>query len=260
MGAAGRMGRELIRAITSHPSCMLLGGIEPAESPFIGKDLGVLAGLGPLNLFVTDDALTLIAHSDAIIDFTSPKATVEFAGFAANARIVHVLGTTGLDKNAQAAIIASARHATIIQSGNMSLGVNIAAALTRKIAEVLSPDYDIEILEMHHRHKVDAPSGTALMLGTAAAAGRKVKLSDVSVRTRDGHTGPRRQGDIGFAVLRGGSVVGDHEVIFAGEGEEIRICHHASDRGIFARGAVSAALWGQGKGPGLFSMTDVLGI
>lgn len=260
MGAAGRMGRELIRAILSNPSCILLGGIEPAKSPNIGKDLGELAGLPTFGTSVISNALSLIEQSNAIIDFTNPKASVEFAGLAANARIVHVLGTTGFDQNAEAAIAAAARQTTIIKSGNMSLGVNLAAALTRKIAEVLSPDYDIEILEMHHRHKVDAPSGTALMLGSAAAAGRGIKLSDVSVRTRDGHTGDRRRGDIGFAVLRGGSVVGDHEVIFAGEGEEIRIRHHASDRGIFARGALTAALWGQGKGPGLFSMSDVLGI
>lgn len=260
MGAAGRMGRELVRAIDCDPSCVLAGGTEPPGSPFLGKDLGELAGLGQRGLPVTDDPLALIASADAIIDFTSPRATIEFAGLAANARIVHVIGTTGLDDQAEAAIAAAARHATIIKSGNMSLGVNLAAALTRKVAEVLDADWDIEIVEMHHRHKVDAPSGTALMLGRAAATGRNVDLSTASVRVRDGHTGPRRRGDIGFATLRGGSVVGDHTVIFAGDGEEISIRHHASDRGIFSRGAVKAALWGKGKGPGLFSMTDVLGL
>jgi len=260
MGAAGRMGRELVRAIEAEAGCVLAGGVEPSGSPLVGQDLGELAGIGARGIPVTDDALALIARSDALIDFTSPKATVDFAGLAANARIVHVIGTTGLDAAAEAAIAAAARHATIIKSGNMSLGVNLAAALTRKMAETLDADFDIEIVEMHHRHKVDAPSGTALMLGRAAAAGRGVDLSTASVRVRDGHTGPRRRGDIGFATLRGGSVVGDHTVIFAGEGEEISIRHHASDRSIFARGAVKAALWGRGKGPGLFSMTDVLGL
>ena len=260
MGAAGRMGRELVRAVVANQSCTLLGGIEPTNSPYCGKDLGELAGIGSVGTLITDNALSLIAHSDAIIDFTSPKATVEFAGYAANARITHVIGTTGLDKNAEAALSAAARHATIIKSANMSLGVNVVAALTQKIAKILNADYDIEILEMHHRNKVDAPSGTALMLGSAAAAGRGINLTESSIKSRDGNTGPRPRGDIGFATLRGGSVVGDHAVIFAGEGEEITIRHHASDRAIFARGALTAALWGQGKGPGLFSMSDVLGI
>jgi len=260
MGAAGRMGRELVRAITADPACALSGGTEAPGSPNLGRDLGELAGLGANGVLATADPLELIARSDAIIDFTSPKATVELAGLAANARIVHVIGTTGLDAAADAAIAAAARHATVVRSGNMSLGVNLAAALTERIAGILDADWDIEIVEMHHRHKVDAPSGTALMLGKAAAKGRGVDLSTASVRVRDGHTGPRRRGDIGFATLRGGSVVGDHTVVFAGEGEEISIRHHAADRGIFARGAVKAALWGRGRGPGLFSMTDVLGL
>lgn len=260
MGAAGRMGRELVRAIAAESACVLSGGTEPPGSPHIGRDLGELAGLGANGVTVSTDPLELIARSDAIIDFTSPRATVEFAGLAANARIVHVIGTTGLDAAAETAIAAAARHATIVKSGNMSLGVNLAAALTTRIASVLDADWDIEIVEMHHKHKVDAPSGTALMLGRAAASGRGVDLSTASVRVRDGHTGPRRRGDIGFATLRGGSVVGDHTVIFAGEGEEISIRHHAADRSIFSRGAVKAALWGRGKGPGLFAMTDVLGL
>jgi 4-hydroxy-tetrahydrodipicolinate reductase len=260
MGAAGRMGRELVRAIAADPACVLSGGTEPPGSPYLGRDLGELAGLGANGVTVSADPLDLIARSDAIIDFTSPRATVEFAGLAANARIVHVIGTTGLDAAAETAIAAAARHATIVKSGNMSLGVNLAAALTARVSAVLDADWDIEIVEMHHKHKVDAPSGTALMLGRAAACGRGVDLSTASVRVRDGHTGPRRRGDIGFATLRGGSVVGDHTVIFAGEGEEISIRHHAADRSIFSRGAVKAALWGRGKGPGLFAMSDVLGL
>lgn len=260
MGAAGRMGRELARVVHATPGCALAGGIEPAGSNFVGHDIGELAGVGVTGVKVTDDALALIATVDAILDFTRPAATVEFAGLAANARIVHVIGTTGLSEADDKAIRAAARHATIVRSGNMSLGVNLLQALTRKVAQALDADFDIEIVEMHHKHKVDAPSGTALMLGEAAAAGRGVALKDTSVRVRDGHTGARKRGDIGFATLRGGSVIGDHSVIFAGEGERVVLQHLASDRGIYARGAVKAAMWGRGKGPGLFSMADVLGI
>lgn len=260
MGAGGRMGRELVRAVHAMDGCAVAGGIEQTGSPFLGQDVGAVAGIGEVGAAILDDPLDVIAKIDAILDFTSPKATVEFAGLAANARIVHVIGTTGLGPEDEAAIAAAARHATIIKAGNMSLGVNLLAAITRRVAEALDADFDIEIVEMHHRHKVDAPSGTALMLGQAAAEGRKVVLDDVSVRCRDGHTGARRRDDIGFQSLRGGSVVGDHTVIFAGEGERVELTHIASDRGIFARGAVKAALWGRGRGPGLFAMSDVLGL
>ncbi|MGQ0671654.1 MAG: 4-hydroxy-tetrahydrodipicolinate reductase [Hyphomicrobium sp.] len=260
MGAAGRMGRELVRAVHAMPGCVVAGGVEVAGSPAVGADCGSLAGLGSLGAVITDDALPLFATVDGVIDFTRPASSVEFAGLAANARIVHVIGTTGLGEADEAAIKAAARHATIIKSGNMSLGVNLLAAVTRRVAAALDQEFDIEIVEMHHRHKVDAPSGTALMLGAAAAAGRNVALDDRSVRSRDGHTGERRPGDIGFATLRGGDVVGDHTVVFAGPGERIEITHRASSREIFARGAVKAALWGRGKGPGLFAMTDVLGL
>jgi 4-hydroxy-tetrahydrodipicolinate reductase len=179
---------------------------------------------------------------------------------AANARIVHVIGTTGFSTADEAALAAAGRHAIIVKAGNMSLGVNLLTAITRQVAAALDADYDIEIIEMHHRLKVDAPSGTALMLGQAAADGRRVDLTKASVRVRDGHTGVRTPGDIGFQSLRGGTVVGDHTVIFAGEGERIELTHIASDRGIFARGAVKAALWGRGRKPGVYSMLDVLGI
>jgi 4-hydroxy-tetrahydrodipicolinate reductase len=259
-GASGRMGRELIRTVHARPDCVLVGAVEQQGSLAVGQDAGLLAGLGKLGVVITDDPIELFAKIDAVLDFTVPAATIEFAGLAANARIVHVFGTTGLKPADDAKIAAAARHATIIRAGNMSLGVNLLTAITRKVAEALDADFDIEILEMHHRHKVDAPSGTALMLGQAAAQGRAVNLADVSVRVRDGHTGERRRGDIGFATLRGGSVVGDHSVIFAADGERIELVHRAADRGIFARGAVKAALWGPGKGPGLFSMMDVLGL
>jgi len=259
-GAAGRMGRELIRAVHGKDECVLAGAVEQEGSLALGQDAGLLAGLGKLGVLITDAAPELFAKVDAVLDFTIPAASVDFAGLAANARIVHVLGTTGLAPEDEAKVGAAARHAVIVRSGNMSLGVNLLAALTRKVAEALDADFDIEILEMHHRHKVDAPSGTALMLGKAAAEGRGAGLDAVSVRVRDGHTGARRRGDIGFAALRGGSVVGEHSVLFAADGELIELTHRAADRGIFARGAVKAALWGRGKRPGLYSMMDVLGL
>jgi 4-hydroxy-tetrahydrodipicolinate reductase len=260
VGAAGRMGRELIRAIHATDGCTLGGAIEQPGSIALGQDAGLLAGLGKIGVIMTDDALETFAKADAVIDFTVPAATVTYAGLAANARIVHVIGTTGCSEADDAKILAAARHATIIKSGNMSLGVNLLAAITRQVAAALDAAYDIEIVETHHRMKVDAPSGTALMLGEAAAEGRGITLKDKSARGRDGHTGVRRAGDIGFASLRGGSVIGEHTVVFASDSERIEITHKADDRGLFARGAVKAALWGRGKPPGLYSMADVLGL
>ncbi len=260
MGAAGRMGRALVAAVHAAEGCVVAGGTETQGHPDVGKDLGELAGIGPLGVTLTDDPLPLFTQVDGIIDFTTPAASREFAALAAQARIVHVMGTTGFSPEDEKAIQAAARHATIVKAGNMSLGVNLLVALTQKVAEILDDSYDIEILEMHHRHKVDAPSGTALMLGQAAAEGRHISLADHAIRTRDGHTGPRPRGDIGFATLRGGGVVGDHTVIFAGEGERIELTHKAADRSIFATGAVRAALWARDKSPGLYAMRDVLGI
>lgn len=260
MGAAGRMGRELVRAVHATRGACVAGGTETSGSPHIGADIGVVAGLEPLGIALTHDPIELIASVDAILDFSTPRATLEFAALAANARIVHVIGTTGLSDDDDAGIRAAARHATIIKAGNMSLGVNLLVAITQRVAAALDTAFDIEIIEMHHRHKVDAPSGTALMLGAAAAAGRDVDLKSVAVKARDGHGGARKSGEIGFASLRGGTVVGDHAVVFAGDGERIELIHRAEDRGIFARGAVKAALWGRGKAPGLYSMADVLGI
>ena len=253
------MGRELVRA-AQRPDCVVAGGTERPGSPFIGEDVGILAGMSPLGVAVTDDTLDLLTRVDAILDFTSPASSVEIAGLAANARIVHVIGTTGFTADEERAIEAAGRHAVIVKAGNMSLGVNLLTAVVRQVAAALDADFDIEIVEMHHRHKVDAPSGTALMLGHAAAVGRGVDLAKASVRSRDGHTGARRRGDIAFQSLRGGSVIGDHTVMFAGEGERIELTHIAQDRSIFARGAVKAALWGHGKKPGVYSMLDVLGI
>ncbi len=257
-GATGRMGRTLARIIHETPGVTLGGGLERSGSEFVGRDFGELAGLGILNVPLTDQAPELFTRIDGIIDFTVPAASVELAGLSAQARIVHVIGTTGLSETQEAAIDAAARHATIVKSGNMSLGVNLLAALVKRAAASLGEDFDIEIAEMHHRAKVDAPSGTALLLGEAAAAGRAISLKERSVRVRDGHTGAREAGDIGFATLRGGSVVGDHMVMFAGDGERIELSHRAESRDIFARGAVKAAMWAKGKKPGRYSMADVL--
>lgn len=254
------MGRTLLKLINDHADCELAGGLEGTGAPEIGEDLGALIGDDALGMTVTDDPLAVLKDTDGIIDFSTPAAGVELAGLAAQSRIVHVIGTTGFDAAQEEAITAAARHATIIKSGNMSLGVNLLAGLVRQAAKALDPSWDIEILDMHHRHKVDAPSGTALMLGDAAAAGRGVSLEDVADRGRDGMTGARDPGAIGIAALRGGSVVGDHQVIFAGDGERLTLGHIAEDRAIFARGALRAALWGADNPPGLYQMTDILGL
>ena len=255
-GAAGRMGRALIRALHETPGIALAGALEAKGHPDLGKDAGVLAGLAPANIALTDDALPLIAQAEAVIDFTRPQTSVELADLAAQARIVHVIGTTGFSTDDETRISAAARHAVIVKSGNMSLGVTLLAALVKQAARAL-PGFDIEIVEMHHRQKVDAPSGTALLLGRAATEGRNVSLDDLMAKTRDGL---REEGSIGFASLRGGTVVGEHEVVLAGAGERIVLSHVAEDRSIFARGAVTAALWGKGKKPGLYTMADVLGL
>ncbi|MDR6631883.1 4-hydroxy-tetrahydrodipicolinate reductase [Phyllobacterium sp. 1468] len=261
VGAAGRMGQTLIRVIHATPAAILAGAIERPGSPHIGADAGELAGVGILGVPITDNAVAAFASVEGVLDFTTPAASVAFAGLASQARIVHVIGTTGCTNDDDAKIAAAARHAVVIKSGNMSLGVNLLAVLVKQAARALgADDFDIEILEMHHKHKVDAPSGTALLLGEAAADGRDIGLGQHSVRVRDGHTGARENGTIGFAALRGGSVVGDHSVILAGQGERITLSHHAEDRTIFARGAVKAALWGRGRKPGLYSMSDVLGL
>lgn len=258
-GAAGRMGQAVLRAIAESADFELVGALAREDHPDLGNDASALAGAKPSGVALTADALPLLADAQALIDFTTPELSVELAALSAQARIVHVLGTTGMSAADNDKVRAAARHATIIQSGNMSLGVNLLAAFAKQAAKAL-PDFDIEIVEMHHRRKVDAPSGTALMLGRAAAEGRNIALEDHAVKTRDGHTGPRGNEAIGFASLRGGTVVGEHDVIFAGAGERVVLRHVAEDRLIFAGGALAAAKWGQGKKPGLYAMADVLGI
>jgi len=257
-GAGGRMGRTLVKAIAETKGLALAGALEDARSPLVGKDTGELAGLGTNGIVIATDAKVLLARADGVIDFTVPQATLALAALTAGK--VHIVGTTGLSAEQEAAIANAAKSATIVKSGNFSMGVNLLAALTKRVAKTLDDDFDIEIFEMHHNKKIDAPSGTALMFGRAAAEGRGIDLAQHSARGRDGETGARGRGDIGFASLRGGTVVGDHSVIFAGPAERIELVHKAEDRMIFARGALKAALWAKDQKPGLYSMADVLGL
>ncbi|MEF3048002.1 4-hydroxy-tetrahydrodipicolinate reductase [Pseudotabrizicola sp. L79] len=259
-GASGRMGQMLVRLVSASDKMRLVGCVERAGSPALGRDIGEVIGSAPLGVTVTDDPLPAFAKAQAVIDFTSPAATVEFAALAAQARCVHVIGTTGMEKDHIAALEPAARHAVLIRAGNMSLGVNLLVRLTQKIAAALDEDWDIEVVEAHHRMKVDAPSGTALMLGQAAADGRGIDLEQASVSGRDGITGARARGSIGFSAIRGGDIVGEHDVVFAADGERVVLRHIATDRAIFARGALRAALWGQGQKAGQYDMMDVLGL
>jgi 4-hydroxy-tetrahydrodipicolinate reductase len=260
VGAGGRMGRALVKAIAQTPGVTLAGAAETPGSPLVGKDAGELAGLGANGVALTADMAALLDRADGIVDFTVPAATVAVAALAAEAGKVHIIGTTGCSADDERKIADAAKRATIVKSGNMSLGVNLLAALTQRVAKTLDQTFDIEILEMHHNQKIDAPSGTALLLGRAAAAGRGVDLEARAVQARVGHTGARKPGDIGFATLRGGTVVGEHTVMFAGPDERIELTHKAGDRMIFANGALHAALWARGRAMGLYSMIDVLGL
>ncbi len=259
-GVSGRMGRMLVQVIGESDRARLAGALERPGHDWVGRDLGEMLGGAASGVTVGDDPAAALARAQAVVDFTAPAASVALSGHAADHRVAHIIGTTGLSGADLAAIGAAATRTAVVRAGNMSLGVNLLVELTRQVAAALDPDWDIEIVEAHHRHKVDAPSGTALMLGEAAAAGRGTALAEVSARGRDGMTGPRRAGDIGFAVLRGGDIVGEHEVVFAATGERIRLGHIATDRAIFARGALRAALWAQDRPPGAYDMRDVLGI
>ena len=259
-GASGRMGQMLIRTIRESETARLVGAVEREGHDWIGADLGEAMGGTALGILVADDPLEAMAGAQAVIDFTAPAATLEFATIAAQARAVHVIGTTGMSEDEIARLEPAGHHCPQIRAGNMSLGVNLLVQLTRQVAAALDEDFDIEVIEAHHNRKVDAPSGTALMLGEAAAEGRGVTLADVADRGRDGMTGARNRGDIGFSAIRGGDIVGEHDVLFAGAGERIVLRHVATDRAIFARGALKAALWGQDKRPGQYDMLDVLGL
>jgi len=257
-GAGGRMGRTLIHAVAASKGLTLAGAVEAPGAAVIGRDAGELAGLGPNGIKVTSDVALLLKQADGLIEFVIPAATLALAELTAAAGLVHIIGTTGHSAEEDAVIAEAASRAKIVKSGNFSMGVNLLAALTKRVAKTLNDDYDIEILEMHHNKKIDAPSGTALMLGRAAAAGRGIDLAQHSERGRDGMTGARTPGDIGFASLRGGTVVGEHTVTFAGPAERVELTHRAEDRMIFARGALHAALWARTQKPGLYSMADVL--
>ncbi|MEI8394149.1 MAG: 4-hydroxy-tetrahydrodipicolinate reductase [Rhodospirillaceae bacterium] len=259
-GCAGRMGRAVVQQLVSSPGCVLVAACDRPGTAGIGQDAGSLAGLEPLGVRVGDDPGAVFAAAQVVIDFTSPEATARHAGLAVENRCALVIGTTGLSRAVEAALAAAAQHIPIVLAPNMSLSLNLLTGLVERVARALDESFDIEIVEMHHRNKVDAPSGTALALGRAAAAGRGVKFEDAAVRARDGISGPRRAGDIGFATLRGGDVVGDHTVIFAGDGERLELTHKVGNRAIFAKGAVRAARWIEGKPAGLYGMVDVLGL
>jgi 4-hydroxy-tetrahydrodipicolinate reductase len=256
-GAAGRMGHALVRAVIEDPACSLTGAIEAPGHPELGADCGISGGHGPTGIVITDDTRAAMENADALIDFTRPAVSLQLAVLAAEKHIVDVIGTTGFSGEGEERIAAAAHSCVVVKSGNMSLGVTLLAALVARAAKAL-PDFDVEILEMHHRMKLDAPSGTAILLGRAAAKGRNNALETEAARI--GQTGPRGTGTIGFASLRGGTVVGEHQVILAGPHERIVLGHIAEDRDIFARGALAAAKWGQSKEPGLYGMMDVLGI
>jgi len=259
-GVAGRMGQALVGEISAATDLSVAAGLERPDSPALGEDIGGLAGFAPLGIACTAARNAFFAASDVVIDFSSPAASVANAGAAAETGTPLVGGTTGLAGAEIAAIEAASRKVAILRAANMSVGITLLLGLARRAAAALDEDFDIEILEMHHRHKKDAPSGTALALGTAAAEGRGGNLETLAERARDGLTGERRPGAIGFAALRGGDVAGDHRVIFAGPGETVTLAHHAADRRIFAKGALRAARWLVTAGPGLYGMDDVLGL
>jgi 4-hydroxy-tetrahydrodipicolinate reductase len=254
------MGQMLIGQVSASDRVHLAGAVERAGHAWVGQDIGVAMGGTAVGVIVTDNAAEAMQDAQAVIDFTAPEATLAFAKIAADAGVVHVIGTTGMTDAQIGALDGPAKQTVIVRAGNMSLGVNLLTQLTKRVAAALDEDFDIEVIEAHHNQKVDAPSGTALMLGEAAAEGRGVALADVSDRGRDGITGARKRGDIGFTAIRGGDIVGEHDVMFAAVGERIILRHIASDRAVFARGAIKAAVWGQGKPAGAYDMLDVLGL
>jgi 4-hydroxy-tetrahydrodipicolinate reductase len=254
------MGRTNLAEVLATAGVELAGGVERPGHPALGQDLGTLAGGEPLGLVAHDDLARLTAEAEVVIEFSQPEASLAHAAIAAEAGCAHVIGTTGLDRTQAAALRALGQRIPIVWAPNMSQGVNLLLGLVEQLARTLDPAFDIEIVETHHRHKVDAPSGTALALGRSAAKGRGVELDEAALRARDGITGPRPEGGIGFAVLRGGDVVGDHTVLFAGAGERLELTHRATDRRIYARGALRSARWAVGKPPGLYGMADVLGL
>jgi 4-hydroxy-tetrahydrodipicolinate reductase len=260
IGCGGRMGCMLIADIVATEGCTLSGGVARPGSACLGQDLGELAGTGRIGLAATEDARQLLRDSDVAIDFTTPAATAMHAALAAELGRPIVIGTTGLSGDQEKAVRRAAEQVPVVWAANTSLGINLLFGLVEQVAARLGPEWDIEILEMHHRGKVDAPSGTALALGRVAAAARGAAFEEVAQRGRDGITGPRPAGAIGFAALRGGDNIGEHHVIFAGIGERLELVHRATNRAIYAKGAVRAARWLVGRPPGLYGMKEVLGL
>lgn len=260
VGCGGRMGRMLVAEITATEGCSVAGGVAKPGSAHVNHDIGELAGIGRIGIPVGDSAEKLIRDSDVVIDFTAPGVTTTNAALAARLGKPMVIGTTGLSPEQSEAVHQAARNIPIVWAPNMSLGINLLLGVVEEVARRLGADWDVEIMEMHHRGKVDAPSGTALALGRAVAAGRSVAFEEVEQRARDGITGPRRTGNIGFAALRGGDAVGDHHVIFAGAGERLEFSHRATTRAIYAKGAVRAARWVVGRAPGVYGLKEVLGL
>lgn len=261
-GVAGRMGGALIRAASeARQEVDIVGGTEHAGSAALGADLGTVARARPLGVTATSDVAVAAAKADIWIDFSAPDASLAALDALAATKVrAAVIGTTGLSAQQEARIADAAKRLAIVRSGNFSLGVTLLASLVREAAAKLGDGWDIEIVEMHHHRKIDAPSGTALLLGEAAAEGRGQPLKDLRLAPRDGVTGKRPEGGIGFAVVRGGGVVGEHDVVFAAEREVVRLSHQALDRAVFADGALAAAIWVADKPPGLYSMRDVLGL
>jgi 4-hydroxy-tetrahydrodipicolinate reductase len=258
-GSAGRMGRALLEALRDAPDLTLAAALERAGSPYLGRDAGELVG-GTFGVPVTDDVRAAVAAADVLIDFTRPEGTLAHLEAAMAAGTAMVIGTTGFDAGGKARIQAAAAQIPIVFAPNMSVGVNVTLKLLQLAARVLSEGYDIEIIEAHHRHKVDAPSGTALRMGEVIAESLGRDLKTCAVYGREGVTGERDPSTIGFATVRGGDIVGDHTVLFAGIGERIEISHKASSRLTFANGALRAARFLNGRPAGLFDMQDVLGL
>jgi len=260
VGCGGRMGQALVGQIMDHKDAELSGGTERHDSPLIGQDIRHPDTNISSNLSITDDAEALFEASDVVIDFTCPTATVLHASYAIKHQTTHIVGTTGMTPEDEDSLKAASGKVPVVYASNFSLGVNVLCYLTQQAAHLLDDNFDIEVLEMHHRHKVDAPSGTALSLGKAAAAGRGKNLDQVADWARHGITGEREKGNIGFAVLRGGNVAGEHTVSFNADDERLEVTHKAGNRVIFARGAVHAALWAVSQDAGLYDMFDVLGL
>lgn len=261
LGADGRMGGAIIRALEAEPHAQLNVAVTAPSSPNIGQDAASAAGLKDCGISLTTDIKEALQSCDVLIDFSHPKAAID-AAIAMHKTRCHtfVTGTTGYTETEAKALLAAAENITLLKSGNFSLGVNMLEALVEIAANKLRVGWDIEVLEMHHKHKIDAPSGTALMLGQAAAKGRGVSLKDNQVLSREGRGAPRAEGQIGFSALRGGGVIGDHDVCIASEREMLTLSHRAFDRAVFANGAVKAAIWASGQPKGLYDMKDMLGL